>query len=1024
MFTRSGAHLVVRSPEITQLVATAGGSSIEIAGRVDEVAVVGGEIWVVDGATPTLRRFDEHGAASGMPRSLWGAPGEGRFLPIAGGSGAALWTAIPAAVIRTDGEPVRVPADAEFVLPVTATRWLACRRGYVALGEPTAERWRAKLMTESHRVVDGVMLFDNRAAALVLDGPTRQLLVIAVHSPVVQHRLTLVDVEAIRFAPARGFALFRSKSQLTLVDLRFGQIVGEHVLEKPLAEFAIDASAQTIALSWADSGELVLVDTAELFRARARTRDDAAEVAPPAPVTTLAIERAPEVVDTEVAAAAPPVAEVAFHRGHAPLASGDALWPRPTPAALDAAASESLLAAHLKLIAALAGNAIACAWDAGRLSFPTDGGMPYKVEVAGLLGRGAKLAGTEVARSQQEIAQAWEGLRAAELAIAPGIAPLDAIADEFGLSTTAQLILIAVAAPRLWGEMARLYGILANDTARALCDELLLAQLYTEEARRTEIARELDRDAPLIRHGILRVAEGQRPFVALSVESIVLQRLRGRNVTEDLEDIRVVAAPCTFDDFLAPASIKSAVAHAMTARSERPPRVVVRGRVGSGRHTLLAILAETAGRTLGVIDATPIVRELRIRIDQLRTALRRAHVLGLLPCIDGLEHIASDDQVSREIVRELLRSHPGPVAVRLPWDAEPPVDPGYLAIDLPTLTGAQRVTAWEVVLARHHLFVRDVPELAARYSVGIGVMMRTAEHVASVETSNGEPRDVAAPLETAIRQHLVTRLRATAGRVSRLATWSQVILPPDVQASVLELISRIKHHGIVYDTWGFDSLASTARGVTALFQGGPGTGKTMVATAIANELGMDLYRVDLSRIMSKWIGETEQNLAKLFDAAEDGHAIILFDEADSLFAKRTEVKTSVDRYANLEVNFLLQRLDTFEGIAILTSNFGTAIDTAFKRRLSFRLTFPFPDEDMRERMWRAHMPAQILRDGKFDTAALARFRLSGGYIRNAVLRAAFLAAEEHVPITQAHLEHAIRAEFGEIGKLSESGILE
>jgi SpoVK/Ycf46/Vps4 family AAA+-type ATPase len=252
-----------------------------------------------------------------------------------------------------------------------------------------------------------------------------------------------------------------------------------------------------------------------------------------------------------------------------------------------------------------------------------------------------------------------------------------------------------------------------------------------------------------------------------------------------------------------------------------------------------------------------------------------------------------------------------------------------------------------------------------------------------------------------------------------------VILPADIQDSLTELIARIKHRRIVFDAWGFDRLLSTSRGVTALFQGGPGTGKTMVASAIANELGMDLYRVDLSRVMSKWIGETEQNIAKLFDAAEDGNTIILFDEADSLFAKRTEIKSSVDRYANLEVNYLLQRIDSFEGIAILTTNFGTSIDHAFKRRLSLRLTFPFPDEEMREKLWRSHLPSSLPTAGTFDLADIARrYQMSGGYIRNAALRAAFLAAEEHSPLTHDHLQRAIKAEFREIGKIAESGILE
>ncbi|HEV7559460.1 MAG TPA: ATP-binding protein, partial [Kofleriaceae bacterium] len=310
-----------------------------------------------------------------------------------------------------------------------------------------------------------------------------------------------------------------------------------------------------------------------------------------------------------------------------------------------------------------------------------------------------------------------------------------------------------------------------------------------------------------------------------------------------------------------------------------------------------------------------------------------------------------------------------------------------------------------------------------------GVMEHVSAEVARTSDvtldANGALPDAGPRLEQGIRQHLESRLGTTANRVARLATWAQVILPTDIQDSLTELIARIKHRRIVFDKWGFDHVMSTSRGVTALFQGGPGTGKTLVASAIANELGMDLYRVDLSRVMSKWIGETEQNLAKLFDAAEDGNAIILFDEADSLFAKRTEVKSSVDRYANLEVNYLLQRIDTFEGIAILTTNFGTSIDAAFKRRLSLRLTFPFPDEDMRERLWRTHLPAEVPTAGVFDLAEIARkYRLSGGYIRNAALRAAFLAAEEHSPLTQDHLERAIKAEFREIGKIAESGILE
>jgi SpoVK/Ycf46/Vps4 family AAA+-type ATPase len=261
--------------------------------------------------------------------------------------------------------------------------------------------------------------------------------------------------------------------------------------------------------------------------------------------------------------------------------------------------------------------------------------------------------------------------------------------------------------------------------------------------------------------------------------------------------------------------------------------------------------------------------------------------------------------------------------------------------------------------------------------------------------------------------------------VTRLAGWADLILPEDVLDSLLELVSRVRRRRQVFETWGYDRKVTSARGVTALFQGGPGTGKTLAAGVIARELGLDLYRIDVSRTVSKWVGETEKNLAAVFDAAEDGQAVLLFDEADSLFAKRTEVKSSVDRYANLEVNYLLQRLDSFEGIAILTTNLSSSIDPAFKRRLGMRLTFPFPDEEMRDRMWRAHLPPEVPRTGELDFTELAhRFRLSGGYIRNAALRAAFLAAEEGVGLSQQHLERAIRLEFREVGKLSETGALE
>jgi SpoVK/Ycf46/Vps4 family AAA+-type ATPase len=236
---------------------------------------------------------------------------------------------------------------------------------------------------------------------------------------------------------------------------------------------------------------------------------------------------------------------------------------------------------------------------------------------------------------------------------------------------------------------------------------------------------------------------------------------------------------------------------------------------------------------------------------------------------------------------------------------------------------------------------------------------------------------------------------------------------------VAELVARVRHRRQVLDAWGFGDKIGRGHGVAALFSGPPGTGKTMVAGLVARELGLDLYQVDLSKMVSKYIGETEKQLARLFDAAESGHAVVLFDEADALFAKRTEVKSSNDRYANLEVNYLLQRLESFTGISILTTNHETAIDDAFRRRLALHVRFPMPDEPQREQLWTAILPDRAHVARNVDHARLAReFEMSGGYIRNAALRAAYLAADEGDAIGMAHLWRAARAEYEAMGKVA------
>jgi SpoVK/Ycf46/Vps4 family AAA+-type ATPase len=240
---------------------------------------------------------------------------------------------------------------------------------------------------------------------------------------------------------------------------------------------------------------------------------------------------------------------------------------------------------------------------------------------------------------------------------------------------------------------------------------------------------------------------------------------------------------------------------------------------------------------------------------------------------------------------------------------------------------------------------------------------------------------------------------------------------PDAQKQILHDIgAHVRHRVLVYETWGFARRGTRGLGLSVLFAGASGTGKTMAAEILANELRLDLYRIDLSSVVSKYIGETEKNLRRIFDAADDGGAILLFDEADALFGKRSEVKDSHDRYANIEVSYLLQRMEAYRGLAILTTNLRHALDSAFMRRVLFVVEFPFPDAAHRAEIWRRVLPIDVPTEG-LDAERLARLNVAGGNIRNIALNAAFLAADSAEPLRMTHMLKAARSEYAKMEKV-------
>jgi len=265
------------------------------------------------------------------------------------------------------------------------------------------------------------------------------------------------------------------------------------------------------------------------------------------------------------------------------------------------------------------------------------------------------------------------------------------------------------------------------------------------------------------------------------------------------------------------------------------------------------------------------------------------------------------------------------------------------------------------------------------------------------------------------------RLRARGGldqlaqRIWSEARWEDLVLPPAQTQLLREIAEQVRHRSTVHERWGFTSGGVRGLGVSALFAGESGTGKTLAAEVLANDLDLDLYRIDLSAVVSKYIGETEKNLRAVFDAAQSSGAILLFDEADALFGKRSEVKDSHDRYANIEVGYLLQRIESYRGLAILTTNMKALLDNAFLRRIRFVVQFPFPDVESRSAIWRRVFPSAMPIDGvRFEQ--LARLNVAGGNIKNIALNAAFLAAADGKPLAMSHLLHATQVECAKLEK--------
>ncbi len=332
---------------------------------------------------------------------------------------------------------------------------------------------------------------------------------------------------------------------------------------------------------------------------------------------------------------------------------------------------------------------------------------------------------------------------------------------------------------------------------------------------------------------------------------------------------------------------------------------------------------------------------------------------------------------------------------------------------------------WEQNLAACERLADDVDSavLAGKFRFGLGQIqdaLAAAENLARWRSPENW-RITASDLSAACRAQSSPKLGALAHKIEPKHTWSEIVLPHDNVAQLKELCEQARYRHRVYGEWGFDRKLSLGKGLNALFSGPPGTGKTMAAEVIASELQLDLYRIDLSQVVSKYIGETEKNLHQIFLEAQTAHAILFFDEADALFGKRSEVKDAHDRYANIEVGYLLQKMEEYEGVAILATNLSRHIDEAFLRRMHFIVEFPFPDQEYRRQIWQVVFPHEAPLADEVDFDVLAReIKLAGGNIKNIALAAAFYAAGDGQVIQMPHLWQAARREHQKLGRTWEN----
>ncbi|MEO0996614.1 MAG: ATP-binding protein [Pseudomonadota bacterium] len=523
----------------------------------------------------------------------------------------------------------------------------------------------------------------------------------------------------------------------------------------------------------------------------------------------------------------------------------------------------------------------------------------------------------------------------------------------------------------------------------------------------------LSPNAPLRYWRLLEINQrGTQPLTAaaLGADERIVNYLKGLNYLDDRLAPLLALVPAPSEDDTLPASQQQTVDDVVERLRQSDgtnglPVVELLGHDPLSKRLIAAHVAVALGVNLYAIDSKALPGETGDLETFIRLWQRESRLMPLALYLD-CRGAGSDEK--QRLKRFIERCH----GVVFADNADTKTDTirARLTAEVNRPTPMEQQRLWSRALQRR------ADDVARNLSVQYSFAQRDIRRLGESALESGPESELGQRLWQSCRAAARAGMEQLAQRIDAKATWDQIVLSPDRRALLQQITDQVGQRNRVYDDWGFRETMNRGLGINALFAGESGTGKTMAAEVIANALSLDLFRIDLSAVVSKYIGETEKNLRKLFDAAEDSGAILFFDEADALFGKRSEVKDSHDRYANIEINYLLQRMEAYRGLAVLATNMKGALDTAFVRRLRFIVDFPFPGIDERVEIWRKVFPAGAPVDESLDYRRLARLSLTGGNIHNVALNAAFLAAREGSSITMPLVLNAARTEFRKLDR--------